>query len=39
VSSASIIAGRLTYVNAAAKRMFGCRADEVLGRELAGGGI
>lgn len=27
--------GRLTYVNAAAKRMFGCRADEVLGRELA----
>ena len=27
--------GRVTYVNAAAERIFGCRADEVIGRELA----
>ena len=26
---------RVTYVNPAAERIFGCRADEVLGRELA----
>jgi PAS domain S-box-containing protein len=28
--------GTVTYVNAAAERIFGCRADQVLGRELAG---